>query len=172
MGCFIFSGRPVNLTPKISTCLPSRQTVSTSLREHGTPLRLVTFETFVQSDEAIWPDQKTYLPTYLPTNPPTHPPSYMPSYFISFWRVIAWGVICRSEQLVTPCFQKTDLICKLQKLVFQEEGFLHRKLYLKSLHPKWFSKIYCMLGLLSILSLFLSLCICICVCLCHYQHDR
>ena len=32
------------------------------------PKRLVTFETFDQSYEETWPDQKnTYLPTYLPT---------------------------------------------------------------------------------------------------------
>ena len=34
--------------------------------------RLVSFETFDQSDEETWPDQKrsTYLPTYLPTSLP------------------------------------------------------------------------------------------------------
>ena len=37
-------------------------------REHQEWLyRLVTFETFDQSDEETWPDQKMYLPTYLPT---------------------------------------------------------------------------------------------------------
>ena len=35
-------------------------------------LRLVTFETFDQSDEKTWPDPKkpTHLPTYLPTYVP------------------------------------------------------------------------------------------------------
>ena len=43
------------------------------------PQRLVTFETFDQSDEETWPDQKIYLPTYLPTHLPTYLPTYLPT---------------------------------------------------------------------------------------------
>ena len=39
-------------------------------KQHFTDKWFVTFDTFDQSDEKIWPDQK--IPTYLPTYPPTH----------------------------------------------------------------------------------------------------
>ena len=42
-------------------------------------LGLVTFETFDQSDEKIWPDPKR--PTYLHT----YPPIYLPTYLITHW---------------------------------------------------------------------------------------
>ena len=41
-------------------------------------LRLETLQTFDQSDEETWPDEKnTCLPTYLPTYLPTCPPTYL-----------------------------------------------------------------------------------------------
>ena len=62
---------------------PSELGTTNNQRVHNTtewPKRLVTFETFDQSDEETWPDQKrsTYLPAYLPTYIPTHLPTYVP----------------------------------------------------------------------------------------------
>ena len=39
----------------------------------------VTLETFDQSDEETWPDQKIYLPTYQPTHLPTYLPTCPPT---------------------------------------------------------------------------------------------
>ena len=55
----------------LPTCVPPLQN---TLKERSK--RLVTFETFDQSDEETWPYQK--IPTYLHTYPPTYLPTYVP----------------------------------------------------------------------------------------------
>ena len=62
---------PTHLPTYLPTYVPP---LENTLKERSE--RLVTYETFDQSDEKTWPDQE--IPTYLHTYPPTYLPTYVP----------------------------------------------------------------------------------------------
>ena len=63
---------PCPLVPSRDSLGPSDQTNNQSLPNTTEwSMRLVTFETFDQSDEETWPDKKE-LPTFIPTHLPTY----------------------------------------------------------------------------------------------------